>query len=272
MAAAVIGSSKNNMEEISVIIPVYNGEKTLLKAINSCLNQTLPPIEILVCDDGSTDDSKKIVEEIDNNKVIWIPNPHTGAPAIPRNNGLRSAKGNWIAFCDSDDEWLPSKLEKQIAVVKKFKCKASSTNALIKIGDKITDKTISSFSKSKISFADLLKNNEVVCSSAMIHSSVFKKIGGFPEESEYRSFEDYIYWLRVSTDTPFAFVDEPLVIYDDHPATSIRSFSPEGNILRKIALKNLIFWLKNNKLYIYFLKAQGQYSIDSLKKTLRNRM
>ena len=181
--------------KISVVIPIWNGAKTLEATVRSCLNQTLPPIEILVCDDGSDDNSKEVVQSIGDNRVVWLSGNHSGSPAGPRNRGLSISKGDWVAFCDSDDEWLPTKLEKQVSLVKKLNYKAVCADALIKINGVITSKKVSNWKNKTISFKNLLKTNNVVCSSAMIHSSIFRKIGGFSEVVKYGAFADYIYWF-----------------------------------------------------------------------------
>lgn len=266
----------NNINtKISVIIPNWNGEKILESVIRSCLNQTLPPFEVLVCDDGSTDNSKEAVERINDSRVIWVPSLHSGTPAVPRNNGMKVSKGDWIAFCDNDDEWLPTKLEKQIYLAEKLKCKAICTNAFIKINGDITSKTVSNWSKHKITFRNLLKSNNIVCSSVVIHSSVFKEINGFSEIVEYGSFADFICWLRVSSKTNFAFVNEPLVIYDDHPLTSIRSSFTDGKLLKEISLNNFINWAKEQrkfKLHLYIFYIRIHIMIEWVKKLLRDKI
>jgi glycosyltransferase involved in cell wall biosynthesis len=186
---------KNNIK-ISVVIPVWNGVKTLEATIKSCLAQTLPPIEILICDDGSTDNSKKIVENINNERVIWIPGNHSGGPALPRNRGLARAQGDWVAFCDSDDQWLPTKLQIQVAKIMETSCSAVCTNAFRKIDNVVTDSKVIKHIGRKISFKNLLKSNDIVCSSSMIHSSLFKQLGGFPEIVLYGSYADYLYCIQ----------------------------------------------------------------------------
>lgn len=237
--------------KISVIIPTYNSANTLRATIESCLNQTLPPIEVLVCDDGSTDDSEGIVKSIHNSKVKWIPSLHSGTPAVPRNNGVKIARGKWIAFCDSDDEWLPEKLKKQIDLANKMGFKASCTAALVKMNGVISNKLVSNWKKRTIKFNDLLKSNDIVCSSAVIHSSIVQKIGEFSCNLTHRSFADYIYWLRILTLTNFAFVNEPLAIYDDHPQTSIRSDKVSDNELQKISFRNFTKWIDRNEKNIF---------------------
>src|SRR5262245_1813867 len=101
--------------KISVIIPTWNRAQSVKRAISSALRQTHPPHEILVCDDGSTDNTEEVVRAMGDSRVRWIAGPHAGCPAVPRNRGIAASKGDWIAFLDSDDAWLPEKLEAQIA-------------------------------------------------------------------------------------------------------------------------------------------------------------
>ena len=100
---------------VSVVIPVYNREDTIQRAVDSVLNQTYSNIEVLVVDDGSKDNSLEMLKKYhnDNRVKIFCQEFNQGANAA-RNRGIREAKGEYIAFHDSDDEWLPDKLEKQI--------------------------------------------------------------------------------------------------------------------------------------------------------------
>jgi len=91
-------------ETVSVVIANYNRSDMLVKAIQSALEQTYSVLEILVCDDGSTDDSREKVKALNNEKVQWIDSGKNGRPAIPRNIGLSKSKGDWIAILDNDDE------------------------------------------------------------------------------------------------------------------------------------------------------------------------
>ena len=110
--------------KISVIIPMYNAENTILTALNSIKNQTYKcEYEVIVVNDGSLDNSKKIVEEyiLENPQLtIILINQINGGVSKARNEGLKRAKGDYIALLDSDDEWLPQKVEKQMLVFKKM--------------------------------------------------------------------------------------------------------------------------------------------------------
>ncbi len=258
-----------NSPTISVVIPNWNGAATLSDTIHSCLNQTLAPLEVLVCDDGSTDSSSAIVSEMNDSRVRWIPGVHSGTPASPRNRGLAVAQGEWIAFCDSDDTWKPEKLEKQLATVTKSSSRVISTNAVKKIAGVITPQLVSGEKKKVISFNTLLKGNTIICSSVLMKKSLYEEIGGFPENPAYAGFEDYMYWLRITTKTTVVFVHEALVIYDDHPETSVRSRFLSGILLKKAVLADFSKWAKEHKLYGYLIQLRLYKTYQTLKTVLR---
>lgn len=250
------------MNDVSVIIPTWNRAATLEKAITSALEQTFPPLEVLVCDDGSTDDSREIVNSINDSRVRWIEGPRGGRPAIPRNRGIRDAKGEWLAFLDSDDQWLPEKIEKQLDIAENFKnCRAVSSNAYRFIPNKGIVGNLLEWNKEIISFNDLLKLNYIICSSTLIHSSIFKKVIGFPEYSELEALEDYALWFRVLTQTDFIFMNEPLIIYTDDHINSIRSKGTNNfYIQRKFVFNNFLEWAKTqeclNHSYVSKIKTE----------------
>lgn len=100
---------------ISVVIPTYNRAGYITNALESVLSQTYQNFEILIVDDGSTDDTKEVILSLDNPKIRYIYQENAGASAA-RNTGIKNAKGEFIAFLDSDDTWYPEKLEKQLEV------------------------------------------------------------------------------------------------------------------------------------------------------------
>ena len=259
---------------VSVIIPTWNRAGFVEKAVRSVLNQTMPDLEILVCDDGSTDGTREKVLAIKDSRVRWIEGQHGGRPAIPRNRGLKEAKGEWIAFLDSDDEWLPKKLAEQMAFAEKKELKAVCSNAQKLIPDQgIVDNYIV-YTKETITFDDLLDDNKVICSSMMIHRSLLENIEGFPEEAEVATLEDYAFWLRTATLTDIAYIAEPLVIYRDDAANSVRSKMNLGVWEQKRnVINNFLRWaVKNGARMNFAIKANERFTgalLENFERELR---
>lgn len=236
-------SSTNCEQKISVIIPTWNRANTIKCAILSALNQSYHPFEILVCDDGSTDNTEAIVRSIPDSRIRWISGGHSGCPAVPRNRGIFASRGDLVAFLDSDDYWLPEKLEAQLVLMRNTGLQAVCTNAYREVDGTITGLLISDVKK-VLCFPDLLKDNKVVCSSILINRSILLQAEGFPEHEELRVGEDYCLWLRVSRLTPIAFTDKALVVYKDAPAISVRSHGPSADIQRQRAVRGFLAWRK----------------------------
>ena len=253
--------------DISVIIPTWNSAATLETAILSALNQTHVPLEVLVCDDGSSDDSADRVKVIKDPRVRWISGNRGGRPAIPRNRGIKESKGEWLAFLDSDDEWLPQKLEKQLAQAAELNCMAVSTNAVRLVPVRGAVGNLLNWEQERVSFDDLLKVNQVVCSSAIVHRSIIGIVAGFPEALELRALEDWACWLRVATQTDFAYVKDPLVIYRDDPSSSLRRGGPDFWTQRKLVFGDFLKWANKQKradksLGVYRTKVKQQRRND----------
>lgn len=227
---------------VSVIIAAWNAAETIEQTILSALNQTHAPLEVLVCDDGSSDGTREIIEAIDDSRVRWIDGGRSGRPAVPRNRGIAQSAGEWIAMLDSDDQWLREKLAAQLALAGKMDCRAVSTNAVRFVPAKGAAGNLLSWSKERITFNDLLDINQVVCSSALIHRSAFKIARGFPEAPALKSIEDYACWLRVATQTDFAYIAEPLVIYRDNPVNSVRSADVTLWSQRRLVFTDFLEW------------------------------
>lgn len=123
-------------ELVSVIMPSYNTAKYISQSIQSVINQTYQNFELIIVDDCSTDNTDEIVKAFDDERIIYIKNDVNCGAALSRNRALRQAKGKWIAFLDSDDLWLPEKLEKQIAFMEKNNYKFTYTDYKIQLNGK----------------------------------------------------------------------------------------------------------------------------------------
>ena len=199
---------------ISVVIPSYNRKDFLKRSIDSAINQTKKPLEIIVVDDGSTDGTETMIKS-DYDFVKFIKQKNKGVSAA-RNIGIKVSIGEWICFLDSDDEWKKDKLEKQINAMKsnpgyKF---FHSNEIWIKNGLRINQKK-----KHKKYGGDIFDKCLDMCrispSSVMIDKTVFDEVGTFNEDLVV--CEDYELWLRICDKYRVFFIDEPLIIkYGGH--------------------------------------------------------
>ena len=198
--------------DISVIIPAFNRAHTLPKALDSVLSQTLKPREIIVVDDGSTDETNAVLANYPGLCIISQDNRGVSAA---RNVGIEKAGGEWLAFLDSDDEWLKEKLEKQwdtICIDDKLIC--HTEEIWIRNGQRVNP-----MKKHKKFGGMIYERCLPLCvispSSVMIHRSVFEDVGVFDESLEV--CEDYDLWLRICAKYSVLFIDEPLIVkYGGH--------------------------------------------------------
>ena len=194
--------------KISVIIPTFNRKKTLGRAIQSVMNQTLSPFEILIIDDGSNDGTEEWVKENFQN-IKYIYQDNSGVSSA-RNIGIENAYGDWVAFLDSDDEWLPNKLYEQVkAIDSNPEMKFFHTNEIwIRNGVRVNQMKKHKKYGGYI-FEKCLDICRVSPSSVLIQKEVFDNIGIFDES--LRVCEDYDLWLRITSKYSVVFLDIPLI-------------------------------------------------------------
>lgn len=197
---------------VTVIIPTFNRCSLIGRAVDSVLGQSYKCAELLIVDDGSTDETKALVEKYrrKNLDIHYLQQPNSG-PASARNVGIHHASQPFIAFLDSDDHWQPKKIEKQYAaMVKNPEYMISHTyEKWLRRGQHLNQKKIHIPRHGDI-FDHCLTLCAVGMSTVMMRAELFKKEGEF--DTELRCCEDYDYWLRVSRLHRFLLVDEPLTI------------------------------------------------------------
>ncbi|MCX7431700.1 MAG: glycosyltransferase family A protein [Planctomycetia bacterium] len=176
-------------DDVTVVIPTWNRSALLETAIVSVTSQT-PPVKLLVCDDGSTDDSAKTFERaMLGSSARWVPGDHSGLPVVPRNRGIRQATGDWIAFLDSDDEWLPSKITTQLKYAMQHRAICCNALRIVPPCDRPPQPYLARCG-SRITWHDLLKTNHVITSTAVVRADILRAAGGFPEEPAMKAVED----------------------------------------------------------------------------------
>lgn len=202
---------------VSVIIPNYNYGRFLGEAIQSALDQTIAPHEVIVVDDGSNDNSITVAESFgDRIKVVRQPNAGVGAA---RNRGVRESKGDIVAFLDSDDRWFPEKLEKQLQIFIDNP-EVGIVTCFMREFDK-DGNTIAIYRQEiegAISERVLHFDASIVGpgSAVVIKRNVFLATGGFDEERDLHPSEDWELFYRVTKATKIRYVPEPLVHYRNH--------------------------------------------------------
>jgi len=201
---------------VSIVMPVYNTERYLPEAVQSVLAQTFQNWELLVLSDESPGDARGIMASFDDPRIRFLEHKN-GGPAFTRNRGMRESRGEFIAFLDSDDVWLPEKLDKQLAVFQQNPDAGIvySQREIIDEHGCILEGYKPTLYAGKI-LNRLYVDNFVCMSSAIMRRAVFEKIGLIDER--LRMSEDFDYWLRVACFFEFAPVNEALVKYRVHTA------------------------------------------------------
>jgi teichuronic acid biosynthesis glycosyltransferase TuaG len=191
---------------VTVIIPTYNRAAVIRKALDTALNQTYRNLEILVVDDGSTDETAQVLSEYQN-RIRYIYQSNQG-PSAARNRAITEAQGKYIAFLDSDDEWLPTKLEKQIAFLESHP--DLSFVACLSTNER---KAYSVYQEPGPQFLKFLRQPfKPNVSRYVVHRECFEQLGLF--DTSIHGPEDWEMWLRLLQDgRRFGFVAEPLMVY-----------------------------------------------------------
>ena len=193
--------------EITVVIPTYNRYTLLKRAITSLYKQTYKPKEIIVVDDGSTDDTSQIQNDFP--EIIYIYQPNRGVSAA-RNVGIKKATCEWIAFLDSDDEFHPEKLQKQVTFHQQNPNILMSYTAEKWIRNSKEVKIPKKYRKiGKDAFVENLSYCNIAPSSVLLHRKVLDDVGLFDENLEV--CEDYDMWLRITQKYEVGLINEKLI-------------------------------------------------------------
>lgn len=223
--------------KISVVIPTYNRIALVERAIDSVLMQSIKPFDIIVVDDGSDDGTSEMIQK-KYRSINLVQQQNSGVSAA-RNNGIKHAKGDWIALLDSDDEWTEKKLENQAnRLIKNPDYHFCHTNEIwIRNGVRVNQKKRHQKYGGYI-FDKCLDICRISPSSTLFKKNILEHVGWF--DTQLPVCEDYDLWLRITADYKILFVDEPLIIkYGGH--TDQLSQSVEGIELFRIkSLENLL--------------------------------
>ena len=226
-------------ELVSVIMPTFNASKYLAGSIESILSQTYTNLELLITDDCSTDDTRNILKEFSERdkrvKVKYL--KENSGPGVARNRSIERAKGRYIAFCDCDDRWMPDKLERQLAHMRKHDCALCSSSYLIcDENDKITGVNIS---PSHVTLGMLKRDNKIGCLTAKFYMPAIRKR------------QDWALFLNILKECQICFcITEPLAYYRQR----VNSVSSNKFSLVKynVNVYETVFGYTRLRAYLYF--------------------
>jgi glycosyltransferase involved in cell wall biosynthesis len=265
---------------VSVVIPSYNHAHFLGRALQSVLDQTYTNWEAIVIDNHSQDNTDEVVRSFENSQIALLKIRNNGVIAASRNMGIRAAKGEWIAFLDSDDWWARDKLQK---CFEKFSNKVD----IIYHDLDIRRETPLYFMKKKIKsrqlkspvLNDLLINGNVIPnSSVLVRKNILEQIGGLNEDNKMIGVEDYNAWLRIAQlKAGFLYIHQSLGFYQVHSQSvssnhgsvqtrpAVEEFLTRLNYDQKIIMESRLYFIEGRSLFLKndYGKAKG-YLIESI--------
>jgi len=264
---------------LSVVIPLFNKQESVIRAVNSVLNQTKSNYELIIVNDGSTDDSLLNLNNIPQNNLTIISQTNKGVSAA-RNEGVLAATSNYVCFLDADDEWLPgflAEIEKQIHISpdSSLYCTGIYLDNEFTERQLYAEKKFNIYSASNKSFYQLFrKNTRIISSSSMcVNKKYFNKIGGFPEGVKYG--EDIYLWLKLADMANVSISNKKLAIIhrdaenragdliNDDIGYHVSYFLGNGiNTIKKEHQKDLIkFVIKSAALHALQASLAGKHSL-----------
>jgi len=241
---------------VSVIIPAYNSEKFIRRAIDSVLAQTHPAAEIIVVDDGSTDNTGEIVQSY-GPPVQYLHQENAG-PGAARNAGIRAARGDWIAFLDHDDEWLPEKLQVQLDLLQRHpdlvwatsnfqRCLCDQNRRGLDLAPAQAEQALAGKEYFDSYFSAYLAGCRGCTDTKIIHRKVFETVGHF--QTGIHRTEDMDFWCRIAFHWPrVGFSPQPLAVYHMEAAPGLMRQDVKVDVFSQFIDRHLKLAKKYNRL------------------------
>ncbi|MBT8068745.1 MAG: glycosyltransferase [Gammaproteobacteria bacterium] len=207
-----MNAESSDKPAVSVVIPVYNRADSITGAVNSVVNQTFRDCEIIIVDDGSTDNTRTVVESLIDDRVRYVRHDMNKGANAARNTGVKLARGRYIAFQDSDDRWRSDKLERQVAACSSSNAKVCFCAFNRHVGD-ASKKIPKDSYRVPSGLSDLqqtvLRGSFISCQTLFVDRELILSLEGFDESLP--RLQDWELCLRLAQATPFYFLDEILV-------------------------------------------------------------
>ena len=246
---------------VSVILPVFNGEDTILDAVDSVLSQTHTDLELIIVNDGSTDCTSSILDTLIDPRVQVISTCNQGV-SNARNTALLQSTGDFISFIDSDDIWLPHKIEKQLAFCDLTKSTICFTGFRKFFQSPSHSLPCHNFDPFLLLFSfkkSILANNPIALSTTLISRSVFQYVGLF--DVSIQGPEDWDYWIRARDIATYVYIPSVLALYRKSPDSITSNFDSfehqEWLVLKKHCIDNssVSALLKYISVLVYHIKC-----------------
>jgi glycosyltransferase involved in cell wall biosynthesis len=209
---------------ISVVVPTFDRAGVLGRSLDSVLGQTLPPLEVIVVDDGSTDETERVVGERDAELVRYVRQPRRSGAQAARNRGIGEAQGDWIAFQDSDDEWLPDKLERQAALLAERNFDpwtVAHGSGVVRDADGLGKEMGRRLLGEEDALDVLLRRPATLFPALLVSREALDRIG--PLDEDVVSFHEWDTSIRLARFCRFVAPPEPVFVYDRGAADTISS-------------------------------------------------
>ena len=262
------------MPKISVIMPVYNAEKYIREAIESILNQTFEDFEFIIINDGSTDFTKSIIESYKDSRIKIINHEINQGVYISRNEGLKIARGEFIANFDSDDISMKNRLEKQLSFTMKY-----PDIAVIGSWMEMTDMKFSKTYILKyncdpaiIKWDQILKN-QISNPASFFRKKIIDKVGYYKKKYKYAG--DYDFWSRISRKYKMSNISKVLVrqrIHDESITGTLRTHKIQTHLTLEVIFNNINYYINlNKKDFKIFVNAVKRARISNFKDFIKVR-
>jgi glycosyltransferase involved in cell wall biosynthesis len=263
--------------KVSVVIPTYNRAGTVPRAIESVLGQTVSDLEVILVDDGSSDDTGKILREMFGDRIRYYPQTNQGA-SVARNKGVEEARGEWIAFLDSDDLWEKEKLEWQFKALGQFGPQCGGCYTDTRFFNHPEPRTMFQLAEESYRHEGTMGVSTealrllvrpggagmVVClSSLLARADAVRKTGGFNPKLLYSQDSEFMF--RLAMLTGFCYVNLPLVRFDRSPA-EIRHVGVQSE------WNKFEFWLRDSQIRLEGLLRLSEGLPEKIRDVIRERL
>lgn len=255
-------NSNNLNPTVSVVMPAYNAEKYLTEAIDSILAQTYTDFELIIVNDGSTDSTKQIILSYSDPRIVYLENEKNSGICVTLNNGLRKARGKYIARMDSDDISLRDRLAVQVKYMDENPGIGASGTDIEIFGEGITSGVFTQLHTPEECFAGLMFNSCFAHPTVIMRKSILDKYN-LEYKDEYRGLEDYALWWEIGKHSQLNNIPQPLLRYRQHKDQETKNVTKrvEEAFLKftKCRFQDLEIKLSEEEIHLWNSYATGDF-------------